>query len=133
VVGARLSSDGQARRLRAAHQFDPARRGDVTDVQPDPRQSRQFDVPRHHDIFGGVRNAAQTEAGGDRSLVHHPGAGERLVLAVQRDPPTEHPRVLHCAPHQLRVLQREGVVREEWAARFREATQFRQSLPLIRL
>ena len=85
-------------------------RRDVLQVDVRAGVFREDDVARDDDVLGGVRPAAQAEAGGHDALVHHGALRHRGVLAVVHDRQVEHLRVFAGAAHELVALHAVAVV-----------------------
>ena len=100
MVRRHLGRRRDAVRLRRLERGDRLPRREVEQMHGLALVGGERQVALHHQALGHGRIAGEAELGRDGALVHVPAAGQRRLLAVEREPAPGHGRVLERAPHQ---------------------------------
>jgi hypothetical protein len=116
VVRSDLGRRRDTLRLRGAEGIHRLARREMQQVQRLLLVGRERQVALDHHALGHRGVPGEPELGRDRSFVHLPAAGERRLLAVEREPPAGDPVVLEGPPHQRRSDERPAVVAEAGGA-----------------
>ncbi len=70
MVRSGFRGDGQAAPFCECNHFHGMTRRDVRDMKSRAGELGEQDIAGHHDVFGGCRNAAQTETNALDAFVH---------------------------------------------------------------
>ena len=79
-------------------------------MEPAAGQFGQSQIPGHHRILSGRRNAGQAQAGRRPTLGHYAAGAKGMFLAVVDDGPTQIQGVSQRQAHQVGVIDRVAVV-----------------------
>ena len=102
----------------------------MRDVEAPAGELGEGEVARDHHLLGGGRDALESEADGDRPLVHAAAAREVAILLVGDHRQVEERRVLERAAHEAGVHHRHAVVGDGDDARALHLADLRQALAL---
>ena len=102
VVRRHLGGRLDPARVRRAQRVDRLPRGEVHQVQRPLLVAREREVALDHRALGDRRVRREAELGADGALVHLAVAGERRLLAVERELAARDRAVLERPAHQAR-------------------------------
>ena len=120
VMNRDVARDRQALALGGANQRHALRARQAAQVNPDAGLADERQDGRQRDRLGEARDAGEPQAGGDLAVMRDSGTADVRIVGTQPEPVAEGRRVLHRAPHEVGVDERDVGLRERDAARLAE-------------